>query len=137
MTKADVGTIEVDQFIDATIERVWQTITDPELLARWWAPGDIAAHVGHQFHLDMPGWGQVPCEITDVVKPERLVYTFNKTWTLTWSLVPEGKGTRLFLKHTGFDLNNKRERDALERMGPGWRELVLPELVAVATARES
>ena len=126
------GTIEVDQFVDAAPARVWQTLTEPQLLARWWAPGDIAARVGHRFSLDMPGWGQVPCEVLEVIEPERLVYTFNTTWTLTWRLVPEGRGTRLLLEHTGFDLQQKRERDALDRMGPGWREVVLPRLAEVA-----
>ena len=93
MTETDAaarpGTIEVDQFVDATSARVWQTLTEPDLLARWWAPGDIAARIGHRFHLDMPGWGQVPCEVLEVVEPERLVYTFGTTWTLTWRLVPK------------------------------------------------
>ena len=111
---------------------MWQTLTEPRLLARWWAPGDIAARIGHRFHLDMPGWGQVPCEVLEVVEQERLVYTFNATWTLTWRLVPEGRGTRLLLEHTGFDLQHKRDRDALDRMGPGWREVVLPRLADVA-----
>jgi uncharacterized protein YndB with AHSA1/START domain len=130
------GAIEVDQFIAATPARVWQTLTDPRRLARWWAPGDIAARVGHRFYLDMPGWGQVPCEVLEVVEHERLVYTFNTTWTLTWRLVPEGAGTRLLLEHTGFDLAEKRERDALDRMGPGWREVVLPRLAEVAADAE-
>jgi uncharacterized protein YndB with AHSA1/START domain len=126
------GTIEVDQFVDAAPARVWQTLTEPGLLARWWAPGDIAPRVGHLFHLDMPGWGRVPCEVLEVVEQERLVYTFNATWTLTWRLVPEGRGTRLLLEHTGFDLQQKRDRDALDRMGPGWRDVVLPRLADVA-----
>lgn len=132
---AQTGTIEVDQFVAAAPARVWQTLTDPQLLARWWAPGDIAPRIGHRFHLDMPGWGQVPCEVLEVVEHERLVYTFNRTWTLTWRLVPEGAGTRLLLQHTGFDLTQKRDRDALDRMGPGWRVVVLPRLAETAAAR--
>lgn len=68
----------------------------------------------------------------EVVERERPVYTFNATWTLTWRLVPEGRGTRLLLEHTGFDLQGKRDRDALDRMGPGWRDVVLPRLAEVA-----
>ena len=74
----------------------------------------------------------MPCEVLEVVEPERLVHTFNETWTLTWRLVPEGSGTRLLLQHTGFDLGQKRDRDALDRMGPGWRDVVLPRLADVA-----
>ena len=106
---ARTGSIEVDQFVDADPARVWRTITEPELLARWWAPGDIAPRAGHRFHLDMPGWGAVPCEVLEVVEHERLL-----------------------LQHAGFDLEQKRDRSALDRMGPGWRDVVLPRLAEVA-----
>jgi hypothetical protein len=39
----------------------------------------------------------------------------------------------LFLEHSGFDLGNPQHRNAFERMGPGWRDDVLPRLVKVAT----
>ncbi|MFI7445610.1 SRPBCC family protein [Nonomuraea indica] len=132
MHDASLATISVDQFIPAPPARVWSSLTEPDLLARWWVPGDIRAVVGHRFHLQMPGWGPVACEVLEVEPPERLVYTFNTTWTLTWRLVAEGKGTRLLLEHSGFDLDDKRDRAAFERMGPGWRTMVLPRLAEVA-----
>lgn len=128
MTDTRTTTITVDQFIAAPPAKVWRGLTEPELLARWWAPGDVAAVPGHTFHLQMPGWGAVACEVIDVQPHERFVYTFNGTWTLTWTLVAEGTGTRLLLEHSGFDLDDKRSRDAFDRMGPGWRDDVLPRL---------
>jgi len=62
---------------------------------------------------------------------QRLVYTFNQDWTLTWRLVSEGAGTRLFLDHTGFDLDDPRGSAAFRRMGPGWRDQVLPGLASL------
>jgi uncharacterized protein YndB with AHSA1/START domain len=132
VTNPRTATISVDQFIAAPPAKVWRSLTEPELLARWWAAGDIAAVVGHKFHLEMPGWGQVACEVLEVEPHERFVYTFNETWTLTWRLVAEGKGTRLLLEHSGFDLDDKRGRDAFRRMGPGWRDVVVPRLAEVA-----
>jgi uncharacterized protein YndB with AHSA1/START domain len=126
------ATVSVDQFIAAAPEKVWRALTEPELHARWWAPGDIAAVVGHKFHLEMPGWGPQPCEVLEVEPHERFVYTF-ADWTLTWRLVAEGSGTRLLLEHSGFDLDDKRARNAFDRMGPGWRDDVLPRLAALAT----
>lgn len=55
MSTPDGATISLDQFIAAPPERVWRALTEPELLAGWWVPGDIAATVGHRFALDMPG----------------------------------------------------------------------------------
>lgn len=77
-------TITVDKFIPRPPELVWLALTTPEQLAKWWVPGDIAPVVGHRFLLEMPGWGNVPCEILEVVDRERLVYTF-ADWTLTWT----------------------------------------------------
>jgi uncharacterized protein YndB with AHSA1/START domain len=134
MTDTGIATISVDQFIEAAPAKVWRALTEPELHARWWAPGDIAATVGHHFHLQMPGWGSIPCEIIEVEPHQRLVYTFNENWTLTWRLVREGAGTRLFLDHSGFDLDDKRSRDAFERMGPGWRDKVLPGLARLVVS---
>ncbi|PWU47532.1 polyketide cyclase [Micromonospora sp. S4605] len=133
MTTTNTDTIAIDQFVDAPPSKVWRTLTEPALHARWWVPGDIAAIVGHRFHLQMPGWGSVPCEVLEVVPEQRLVYTFNETWTLTWRLAAEGRGTRLFFEHSGFDFDRKSDRDAFNRMGPGWRDKVLPQLVQTAS----
>jgi uncharacterized protein YndB with AHSA1/START domain len=131
MSESEFATITVDQFIAAAPEKVWNALTTPELHAQWWAPGDIVAVLGHQFHLEMPGRGPIPCEVVEVREPEVFVYTFNGTWTIRWRLVAEGTGTRLFLEHSGFDLNDKGDLVAFDRMGPGWRDTVLPRLAVL------
>jgi uncharacterized protein YndB with AHSA1/START domain len=40
--------------------------------------------------------------------------------TLTWRLVPEGTGTRVFLVHEGYDLDTPLGRQAHHGMGQGW-----------------
>ena len=129
------ATIRVDQFVAAPPATVWRLLTEPELMRLWWAEGQVALKlrvVGHQFTLDMPGYGKQPCEVLKVDPPHRFVYTFTAAWTLTWRLEAEGAGTRVFLEHSGFDLDDKRMADAFNRMQPGWRDVVLPRLVAVA-----
>ena len=69
------------------------------------APGNIEPTVGHEFLLEMPGWGNVACTVLQVEPELLLVYTF-ADWTLRWRLEPEGHGTRLFLEHAGSDLDN-------------------------------
>ena len=122
--------ITVDQFIAQPPDRVWASLTTPELLAAWWVPGDIRPVVGHEFLLEMPGWGAVPCVVLEVDEPTRLVYSF-ADWTLTWQLVAEGTGTRLLLEHAGFDLDDPQQRFAFDQMGPGWRDEILPRLAAL------
>jgi len=106
---------------------VWRALTDPALLARWWAPGDVRPVVGHHFTLDMGPWGQQPCEVL-AAEPERLLrYRFaagTLDTTITWRLAPEGAGTRLTLTHEGFDLDSPLGRAAFEGMKPGWPGLL-------------
>jgi uncharacterized protein YndB with AHSA1/START domain len=123
--------ITLDQFIAAPPSAVWRALTTPEQLAKWWVPGDIAPTLGHEFLLEMPGWGNVSCKVLEVDPERLLVHTF-ADWTLRWELSPEGTGTRLILEHSGFDLDDPQHRFAFDQMGPGWREEVLPALAAVA-----
>jgi uncharacterized protein YndB with AHSA1/START domain len=127
---SETETIRVDQYVAAAPEQVWRLLTESELVRLWLAEGQVAAVVGHQFTLDMPGYGKQPCKVLEVNEPHRSVYTFTAVWTLTWRLEAEGAGTRVFVEHSGFDLNDKRMADAFDRMGPGWRDVVLPRLAA-------
>lgn len=119
--------IRCDRFIPHPPAKVWAALTEPDRLARWFTEGDIAPVVGHRFHLDMQQWGRQPCEVT-AVEPERLLaYRFAESTldtVITWRLAPEGKGTRLFLEHTGFDLDSPLGKQAFHGMGEGWPHLL-------------
>lgn len=128
-------TVVVDQFIARPPQRVWAALTQPELIEQWWVPTDLAPVVGHRFHLQMPTWGPQPGEVLEVKEPELLIHTLGD-WTLTWRLSAEGNGTRLILEHAGFDPANPQHRYALENMGPGWRDVVLPRLARIVESSE-
>lgn len=117
------ATIECDEFVPHPPAAVWRALTEPALLARWWAPGDIEPVVGHRFELDMGPWGRQACRVLEV-EPERLVsYTFGEgslDSTVTWRLVPEGNGTRVLLVHEGLDLDSPLGRQAHDGMAKGW-----------------
>ncbi|PHV65850.1 SRPBCC family protein [Williamsia muralis] len=132
MTETTVASIKLDQFVQAEPRKVWRTLTEPELLEKWWVPGDISAEVGHEFTLEMPGFGRQPCKILRSEPFSLLSYSFTPQWTLTWTLVPEGRGTRLLLEHSGFDLDDARMAAAFDRMGPGWQGSILPLLAETA-----
>ena len=40
--------------------------------------------------------------------------------TVTWDLVPEGRGTRLLLTYEGFDEDDPRQQATLRILGGGW-----------------
>ncbi|MFE0173258.1 SRPBCC domain-containing protein [Streptomyces sp. NPDC059002] len=123
MTENDNGTITCEKFLAHTPAAVWKALTDPDLHARWWAAGDVKPVVGHRFTLDMGNFGSQLCEVTEVEDERRLAYRFAEgtlDTTITWTLSPEGNGTRLVLTHAGFDLDSPMGRQAYEGMSKGW-----------------
>lgn len=115
--------IRLERVYSQAPSKVWRALTSPELVARWWAPGDIRAKVGHRFDMDMGPWGKQPCEVLVVELERRFSYRFAEptlNTIITWELAPEGTGTRLTLIHEGFDLDSPVSRRAYEGMKPGW-----------------
>ncbi|UOD82309.1 SRPBCC family protein [Paenarthrobacter ureafaciens] len=108
-------------------EAVWAALTTPELLAQWWAPGDIAPTVGHRFTMDMGNWGQQRCEVTAVEPGKSIMFIFAEGMldtTITWELEATASGTVLHFEHAGFNLDTPLGRQALEGMGNGWPGLL-------------
>jgi uncharacterized protein YndB with AHSA1/START domain len=119
--------LRFEQYIAYRPAAVWRALTDPEVHAKWWAPGDVGAEVGHHFTLDLGEWGKQRCEVTDV-EPERLfVYRFatgSLDTVITWRMEPEGEGTLLHFEQAGFDLDSPMGRQAYAGMGNGWPRLL-------------
>lgn len=96
-------------------QTVWVALTDPHALAEWLMPNDFKPVVGHRFRFEIdpaPGCDPViNCEVLEVQPPFRLVYTWVPdrkkkpfgTSTVSWTLAPEGSGTRLVLEHAGIE----------------------------------
>ncbi|WP_347110151.1 SRPBCC domain-containing protein [Paenarthrobacter sp. S56] len=108
-------------------EAVWAALTTPDLLAKWWAPGDIAPVVGHRFTMDMGNWGQQQCEVTAVQPGKSITFVFAEgtlDTTITWALEATEDGTILHFEHAGFNLDTPMGRTALEGMGNGWPGLI-------------
>jgi uncharacterized protein YndB with AHSA1/START domain len=135
----DSRTVRVDEFLAHSPARVWRALTDPVLLAKWLMPNDFRPVVGHRFtFLTDPrpnvGFdGVVHCEVL-VVEPERLLRI---SWrggsldtTVTWTLASEGRGTRLFLEHDGFDPDDPAQQLSRRIMDGGWRSNVMAALRA-------
>ena len=93
---------------------------------------DFRPELGHEFTLDTGQWGITHCTVT-AVEPERLLrYTWRNgplDTVVTWTLVPEGQGTRLLVEQHGFDLGDPVQRRAFDGMSGGWRSMILPGLV--------
>ena len=125
---SEPGVIKLEALINRSPKDVWQALTDPALIGKWWAPGDVKAVVGHCFELDMGGhFGKQKCEVLAVEKERHFSYTFapgTLNTTITWSLVPAGDATLLRLEHAGFDLDSPMGTAAYDGMGMGWPQLL-------------
>ena len=133
---SELAVIECDEFLPHSPAVVWRALTDPEVQARWWAAGDVRPIVGHRFSMDMGEYGLEPCEVL-AVEPEQLLrYSFGGgsiDTTITWRLVPEGTGTRLFLTQEGFDLDSPLGKKVCDVMREGW-PIVLSRMAPVLAA---
>ncbi|MEW9529500.1 SRPBCC domain-containing protein [Microbispora sp. NPDC049125] len=142
----DPTALHLDQFLAHPPARVWRALTDPDLLAQWLMPGDFRPEVGHRYTMrgtPRPGTGFSGVTQAEVlaVEPERMLRLGWRDadpgspsaadWTITWTLQPEGKGTRLFLAHEGFDPRSDLQRRSHSIMGEGWRLMLTARLPAL------
>jgi uncharacterized protein YndB with AHSA1/START domain len=131
---ADPRVIEIDQFYAHPPQRVWRALTTPELMARWlMQPSGFAPVVGTRFSFQgqpMPSVGfsgEIACEVIDAVEGKQLAISWADAcsdqppaWVVSWTLHPEGTGTRVILRHTGFDPDDVVQQRSRTIMGNGW-----------------
>jgi uncharacterized protein YndB with AHSA1/START domain len=140
-TREERRAIRLDQFIAHPPAKVWRALTEPDLVSRWLMPGDIKAEVGHRFTFtttpkEQVGFdGVVHCEVLEA-EPQKLLKLSwrggDADWTVTWRLEPEGRGTRLFLDHEGFDPDDPLQQMSRKIMGGGWRSAHFKAIAEVA-----
>ncbi|WBB67507.1 SRPBCC domain-containing protein [Micromonospora sp. WMMD812] len=139
---SDPSTVAVDQFLPHPPAKVWRALTDSDLLARWLMPNDFVPAVGHRFTFrtdPRPAQdfdGIVHCEVLDLDPPRRLSWAWRGgrlDTVVTWTLAAEGRGTRLFLEHAGFDPDDPLQRRTRDLLGGGWRSHVLSRLDQILT----
>jgi len=132
--------IRTDAFLAHPPQKVWRALTDPGLLEAWLMPNDFAPRVGHRFTFrtePVPAQGfdgVIRCEVLDLRPPELLRISWASSGidtTVTWELAAEGRGTRLFLTHEGFDETDPRQQAVRRLLDGGWRSHVVRRLEAV------
>lgn len=137
-------TIEIEEFLPHPPAKVWQALTEPRLIARWLMENDFQAVVGHRYQMrgiPVPAVGfsgLVASEVLEMDAGKRLRISWrdansgnNLNSTVTWSISPEGTGTRLSIVHDGFDPNEPTHIASHRIMSAGWQNHVLPRLVQI------
>jgi len=123
--------IEKSIFLKASPQRVWDHLTQPDLLARWFHPSDVELQADVAYALlSNSGDGKTVCwgNVLEAEPPKRLVYSFTHNWLdghltrVEWTLSPVAEGTMLKLIHDGFEGAKVDVFDSLCGHDAGWDE---------------
>ena len=130
---SETRSIVVERVMPHPIEKVWRALTTSALVADWLMQNDFAATEGHRFAFGatpVPGWsGVTNCVVLKVEAPRLLAYSWGdgtesdsglKT-VVTWSLTPEGAGTRVRMEQSGFRPEDER---GYKGMSGGWPRIL-------------
>jgi uncharacterized protein YndB with AHSA1/START domain len=129
---AAVFAIERSIWIDAPRERVWDALTDPVKLQKWFSPTTAwritSLTVGGRLYSPDPETGaELYTQVYDVIDPPHQLITHsvpvppNTVDVTTYTLESEKGGTRLFLTHAGYELMPEDVRSTnLERNAFGF-----------------
>lgn len=106
--------LKLEVFYPYPPERVWQVLTDRCALATWMMDNDFEPKLGHKFQFRnqlLSGNTTIQCEVLELEKPNRLVYTWQDSLTsepalVIWTLTPVTGGTQLQLKHQEYSHTN-------------------------------
>ena len=117
--------IRKEVVIDAPVEKVWEHVTDPGKIAGWLMPNDFEATVGRPFQLDCDQEGMISCVVRELVRLQKLVYSFTskeiRVETLvTIRLLSEDGGTRVILEHSGWDVLPPSDQGIADQFENGW-----------------
>ena len=130
---AETKSIVVERVMPHAADKIWRALTTRHLVAEWLMDNDFAPVEGHRFTFratPVPGWSGVTNGIVLKVEAPRLL-SYN--WgdgtesasglrtVVTWTLTPEGAGTRVRMEQSGFRPEDER---GYKGMGGGWPRIL-------------
>jgi uncharacterized protein YndB with AHSA1/START domain/rhodanese-related sulfurtransferase len=118
---AEPGTVEVSRAVSASPARVWEALTSPEVISRWFGDLTSPLKVGEVTRLEFGDGDFFLLDVTRVEPPVTLQYVWRflavaPPDTVTWNVTPGGCGSLV----TVTDSEYGRTRDAAVLLRKGW-----------------
>lgn len=120
-------TISHDCLYPVSPSRLWSALTSAEIIEKWLMKNTFSEGLGSRFQFDAGQWGMIDAEILAWEPQKSLSYRWCNgvlNTVVHWRLEAEGEGTRLYLEHSGFDLNHPQQSFAYQSMGAGWKQIL-------------
>jgi uncharacterized protein YndB with AHSA1/START domain len=127
--------IKHQYFFAHSPEKVWQYLTNPELMELWLMKNNFKPIVGTDFQFrinPIPGLdfdGIFYCTVLEIEPYKKLSYSWKSgpgdekitlESVVIWKLEPTEKGTQVYLEHNGFDKDENL--DFFNGLNHGWLE---------------
>jgi uncharacterized protein YndB with AHSA1/START domain len=107
--------VVIERSYDTTVDDVWDAITNPERIPRWFLPIEGDLRLGGRYQLE----GNAGGEVTACEPPTHLAATWEYGGSVSWVEVHVGKedggGTRLRLEHVAL----VEDAEMWRQFGPG------------------
>jgi uncharacterized protein YndB with AHSA1/START domain len=131
--------IEREIVVDAPPERLWEVLTRPEHIGRWFEGMEpqVDLRPGGAMVLTSQEYGKIHCVVDRVEPPRAFAYRWARhpdtpvadgTATLVeFTLTPEGNGTRVRVVESGFSTTDAVKVDQArhaEANSQGWRQVL-------------
>jgi uncharacterized protein YndB with AHSA1/START domain len=128
--------VALSRSYDAPIDDVWDALTTPERIARWFLPVSGDLRVGGRYQLE----GNAGGEILRCEPPELLhvtwVYGDDSTEVLVRLSTADGGATRFEITHTGVDSAKNWAEFGPGAVGVGWDSILLGLAWHLSTGRD-
>ncbi|MFT3661900.1 MAG: SRPBCC domain-containing protein [Gordonia sp. (in: high G+C Gram-positive bacteria)] len=144
--ESDPSIVDLAVFVEQPPGVVWRALTEPDVITRWLAPTvGFEAEVGTTFIVQVPVQdkpaAEMACQVVVADEPEHLAYSWTDLrgdppmrWMIDYRLESHGRNTRLFLRMSGFDVEDRYQKFARNGIERSWDRTLLPKLAAVANS---